>query len=99
MNTRLIALISCLSLVGCRTYIPTDEYGYSVATDKFASEYSDPINVEESGNLKTINSNTVLACNYSSIEAARQDAYAYALDSNSVQNIKGTTKTYCQNNM
>lgn len=99
MNTRLVALIACFGLVGCRTHIPTDEYGNVISTDKFASEYSDPINTEESGTLKTINDNTVLACHYSSIEAARQDAYAYALDSNSVQNIKSNANTYCQNNM
>lgn len=98
MKTRIVALIACFSLVGCKTYIPTDEYGNIINTDKFASDYSDPVNTEEKGHLKTINDNTVLACNYSSFEVARQDAYAYALDSNSIQKIKSNTKTYCQKN-
>lgn len=98
MKTHFIALITCLSLVGCKTYIPTDEYGNIINTDKFASDYSDPVNTEEKGTLKTVNKNTVLACNYSSFENARQDAYAYALDFDSIQKIKSNTKTYCQKN-
>lgn len=79
----------------CTFYYPTDKLG-NPSTDIFATTYSDTVSIEENGTVSIINKNTIKACGYSSLDTARQEAYALALDMNSTQDIKGTSNMSCQ---
>lgn len=90
-------VLSAFALCSCETsYIPTDALG-NPSVDKFASTYADTVSIRENGEVKVVNDNTIRACGYSSIDTARQEAYALALDMNSTQDIKGASTVSCVN--
>ena len=94
MKKLLFIFLSVFSLSSCVNYIPTDNLG-NPSTDKFASTYADTISIKENGTVKVINNNTIKACGYSSLDTARQEAYALSLDMNSTQDIKGVSNMSC----
>lgn len=96
MKKSLFVFLSIFSLSSCINsyYIPTDNLG-NPSTDKFASTYSDTVSIKENGTVKVINNNTIKACGYSSLDTARQEAYALSLDMNSTQDIKGVSNMSC----
>ena len=90
----LTIIISIVNISACTT-IATDPFGNS-DKDVFAENYSDTISIKENGSVKVINKNVIKACNFSSLDTARQEAYALALDTNSTQNISGNSRISCQ---
>lgn len=94
MKKQIISLFSTLILSSC-ALVATDPYG-NESVDIFEDGYSDEVSIEEKGTVKVINNNTIKACGFSSLDTARQEAYALALDTQSTQDITGSSRLSCQ---